>query len=213
MKKYIVIAGAILISVLMIQIAVAQNLEDDSRIKYPIESLGGCADKKACKTYCDEPANLDACLTFAEQNNLMSGDELSKAKKFLAAGAKGPSGCTGKNSCEEYCNDINHIKECVAFAEKTGMMPPAELEEAKKVEAAIEKGIKPPACGGKKACDAYCQEPSHMEECFTFAQAAGFLSPEEAADAQKMMSAIRHGAKPPELRTRFPALRGRVETH
>ncbi len=40
-------------------------------ISYPVAELGSCADKTACKTYCDKPANIDACLSFAEKNNLM----------------------------------------------------------------------------------------------------------------------------------------------
>ncbi|MEK7106804.1 MAG: hypothetical protein AAB899_01280, partial [Patescibacteria group bacterium] len=135
-------------------------------------------------------------LSFAEKNNLMPEQELASAKKFLAAGGKGPGGCTGKDSCEAFCNDIANIDECVAYAEKSGIMQPKELDEAKKVQAAIKRGVKPPPCGGKKACDSYCDDPNHIEECVAFASEAGFMSPEEQANAQKMVQAIKSGVKP-----------------
>src|SRR3989344_2962213 len=95
-------------------------------------------------------------------------------------------GCAGKDACEAYCDDISHIDACIAFAEKTGILPPEELAEAKQVQAAIAKGVKPPACRNKKECDVYCEDPSHMKECITFGEAAGFLGGRGLEDAQKM---------------------------
>ena len=60
-------------------------------------------------------------------------------------------------------------------------MPPEELEEAEKVLAALEKGITPAPCGGREACDDYCGLPENFETCITFAEAAGFMSADEAA--------------------------------
>ncbi|MEK7614689.1 MAG: hypothetical protein AAB428_03430, partial [Patescibacteria group bacterium] len=194
---------AVLISIFIIGRADAEtdsallpDGEPAAAINFPIPELGNCASKSDCKSYCDKPSNVDACLAFAEKNDLMPKEELAMARKFMASGGKGPGGCTGKDSCESYCNDIANIDECVAFAETSGIMPPKELEEAKKVQAAIKRGVKPPACGGKKACDSYCEEPSHIEECISFASEAGFMSPEEQANAQKMIQAIKNGVKP-----------------
>ncbi|MEK7114369.1 MAG: hypothetical protein AAB850_02355 [Patescibacteria group bacterium] len=180
--------------------AFAQTADDV--IQYPVAELGGCEDRDACKVYCDDADNLEACLSFAEENNLMSEDEIVIAKKFMEAGGKGPGGCTGKDSCQTYCDDINHIDACIAFAEKSGILPPEELAEAKQVQAAIARGVKPPACGGKKACDAYCEDPSNMKECITFGEASGFLEGKELEDAKKMLIAINNGAIPPPCRGR-----------
>ena len=49
----------------------------------------------------------------------MPPEEIEMAKKFMAAGPKGRAVVMAKDSCEEYCNDISRIDECVAFAEKT----------------------------------------------------------------------------------------------
>ena len=127
----------------------------------------------------------------------MSDEELEKAKKFLAAGGKGPGECTGKDECEEYCNNIEHMDECISYAEKNNMMPPEEIEEAKKVQEAIKRGVKPPSCKNKQQCDLYCEEPDHMEECITFGAEAGFIQGKELEDAQKMLQALKRGIQPP----------------
>lgn len=168
-----------------------------ANIQYPVAELGNCGSEAECKTYCDDVAHLSACLAFAEKNGLMSQGELQMAKKFAKVGGKGPGGCTGRESCNRYCDDVSHIDECISFAEQNGMISGNELAEARKVQAAIAKGIKPPACGGKQACNQYCSEASHMEECITFGRAAGLMSEQELQDSQKMLVAIKKGVKPP----------------
>jgi len=127
-------------------------------------------------------------------------EEIQIAKSFIEAGSEGPGGCANKDNCEQYCNEISHINECISFAEKNNLLPQGELEEAKKVQAAIAKGVKPPACKNKKDCDVYCEEPEHMEECIAFGEAAGFIQGKELEDAQKMLQALKKGVKPPPCR-------------
>ncbi len=194
-KKFLIF---IAISFLIINSAFAQDTATKADIQYPVEELGSCVNEASCKKYCDKPENIEACISFAQKNGLMTQEEIIIAKKFIATdNSQKPGNCTTKDSCKEYCNDINHIDECLAFAEKNNILPPEELAQAKKVQTAIAKGIKPPACGNKKACDTYCDSPEHMEECMTFALEAGFMSEEEKANSQKMLVAIKRGVKPP----------------
>lgn len=197
-SSYILLFG-ILASSLIFSISFAETTADvnDANIQYPIAELGNCKNKEACKVFCDKPENVASCVTFAEKNNLMTTDEISNAKKFINAGTKGPGGCTTKDSCESYCDDISHINECIAYAEKTGILPPQELEEAKQVQAAIARGVTPPPCKNKKECDAYCDNPGNMKVCIAFGEAAGFLKGKDLEDAKKMIIAIDKGAIPP----------------
>lgn len=158
---------------------------DAAGVSYPVAELGNCADQTSCKAYCDKPVNIDACLSFAEKNNLMSKEEIKVAKNFKNTNMTGPGGCKGKDECKSYCNGPDHMDECIAFAEKNGMMSGKKLEEAKKVKGAITKGIKPPACGGKEACDVYCSSSEHVEECVNFGEAAGIISKEDAKKIRK----------------------------
>lgn len=172
----------------------SQGLEN---VQYPVAELGNCTDKDSCGLYCDKPENVEPCVNFAEKNNLMPQEEIEMARNFIAAGSKGPGGCTTKDSCETYCNSVSHINECVSFAEENNLMSPQELEEAKMVQAAIARGVTPPACGSKKSCDSYCESADHMEECIIFAAEAGFIKGKELEDSQKMLAAIKRGVIPP----------------
>jgi len=189
----ILTGGALVAAFLLFNAASAQ----EASIAYPVAELGNCGSKTECKTYCDDPGHLEACLNFAEKNNLMAKEEIDRGRQFAKAGGKGPGGCSNKEACENYCNDMNKINECVAFAEKNNIVPPAELAEMKKVQTAINQGIKPPACRNKQECDSYCSAPEHMEECITFAQAAGMMPKDEG---EKVLNALRQGIKPPACR-------------
>ncbi|MDE1970266.1 MAG: hypothetical protein KGI50_01685 [Patescibacteria group bacterium] len=166
-------------------------------ISYPVSALGNCSSKSDCKTYCDDASHVQACLDFAEQHNLMSPNDVAIAKKFIAADTQGPGGCTDQQSCEAYCNDIGHINECVAFAKKTGILPPDKLQQAEQIQSALAKGVQPPPCKNKEECDTYCSEPAHMHVCVAFGEAAGFLRGQDLENAKKMVAAIDAGATPP----------------
>ena len=183
---------------LALGIVLASSKED---IVFPVVELGGCENKEQCKMYCDNPDNIKQCVGFAEKHNLLGKDEIEKAKRFMEAGNKGPGECNSQKSCEEYCNNINNMDECLAFAETHGMMDDEELEEAKKVQSALKRGAKlPGGCENKNECEQYCENSEHMEECIAFAETAGFIPPDELEDAKKALSAIKKGIKPPPCR-------------
>lgn len=179
-------------------------------IHYPIAELGNCADKASCKTYCDSPDNTSACVNFAEQKNLFTKNEVVTAKKFIDTGSKGPGSCSGQAACEQYCGNSTHIEECTAFAEKNGMMSDQQLKDSKKVIAAIKSGLKPPVCAGPTKCNAYCSNPSHMEECMTFSIAAGIVPEEQKMQMQKTMNAFKQGIKPPACQPNPPDQSGQL---
>lgn len=169
-------------------------------IVFPVAELGNCASEQDCRAYCEQPDNMEVCLDFAERHNLLSDEEIARAKAFLAAGS-GPGGCASPQECETYCNDASHLEECIIYARDHNLMSPDELAEAKQVLAALQAGAKlPGGCTRRQECDVYCSEPSHMEECLTFAEAAGFIPPDELAEAKKMLVAIKKGATPPPCR-------------
>lgn len=187
MKKYIF---------LIIPLLFAGNvLAQEIQISYPVAELGNCQNQEECKVYCNNKKHGEACIAFAEKNNLMAPQEIAVARKMLA-GEKGPGGCEDKDSCEIYCNDMSHMNECISYAEANSLIPPEELADAKKVQAAMARGINPPACKDKKACDSYCESADHMEECMNFAIQAGFMDPKESEDAKKMLQALKRGVKP-----------------
>lgn len=176
-------------------VASAQNGED---IIYPVAELGGCENKEACFTYCEDPENMEACVAFAEEHNLMDQEEIENAHKFISAGKVGPGNCQSQGECEAYCDNIANMDACLAFAEENGFMDPQELVEAKRVARALQQGAQlPGGCRDKTACEAYCNTPTHMDECLAFAEQAGLMEPEELVEAKKVAQALRSGARIP----------------
>ena len=191
----LVLMSAVVVGAFWVSASIFASSRND--IIYPVAELGGCKSEQSCMAYCEKPANIKPCIAFAEKHNLFPKEELERAKKFAEVGS-GPGGCASQASCESYCNDVNNINECVAFAEKEGFISGQELEEAKKVQAALAGGAKlPGGCRNKKDCDAYCQNPDKMEECISFAEAAGFIPPDELEEAKKALVAVKKGFKPP----------------
>ena len=166
-------------------------------VKFPIAELGNCGSKAECKTYCDEPVNEAACLSFAEKNNLMSKEELALARKMSSGEIKGPGGCTSRENCEAYCDNLSRIEECVSFAEANNLIPPEELKEIQGIRNAIKQGVQLPACNNKRECDSYCREPANMEVCINFALKAGLMPENERVEAEKILGALQKGFKPP----------------
>ncbi len=170
------------------------------KITYPVVELNNCKSETECRAYCDKPDNISVCADFAKKNGLMSEEEANRAKQFKdVAQIAGPGGCKGQDQCETYCGDQSHIDECVSFAEKHNLMSPDDLAEAKKVSEALKQGAKLPGnCQGKKQCEAYCKTPEHSGEGIDFAEKAGFIQPDQAGPARKMLELVKSGDAPQE---------------
>ncbi len=158
-----------------------------SGITFPVAELGNCGSKDTCRTYCNDPAHMDACIAFARDHGLMNQEEAERATSFkrkLAEGS-GPGGCTTPSECETFCRDIANINTCIAFAEQHGLKD-RHVEESKKIQAYLQSGGKMPGgCTNQQTCEVYCGDFSHAEECFNFAKRAGIGQggPDERGDA------------------------------
>lgn len=145
---------------------------------------GGCTTPDGCMSYCEDIAHIDQCLAFAEENNFLSGEELADVRRAAKAKRDGiafPGGCSSKSSCEAYCENGEHIDECLAFAEQSGFLPPEELAEVRRFAPLMRKGETPGQCKSKKSCESYCEVEGHFDECVAFAEKAGLMTATEAS--------------------------------
>ncbi len=154
--------------------ALAQNPFD---ISFPVAELGNCGSIEECKSYCDDPANSEACLDFAEKNGLMKAEEIEVARKV--AGKTGPGGCQGIE-CQEYCEDPNHQDECFEFAAEEGLIPQEEIKKIRQIKEKTGTIRGPGGCRGESECREYCDDPNNLEECLDFAVKAEFMPQKEA---------------------------------
>ena len=161
---------------------------------------GGCKNQKECESYCEDIDHIDACLDFASKNGFIGAEELAEAQKVaqaLKSGASLPGGCKNKAECENYCDNLDNVGECFDFAEKAGFIPADEIDDARKAVAAMKKGARPPGgCKNKKECETYCSDPGNIEQCFDFAEKAGFIPPEELEQARKVIPLMKAGKMP-----------------
>ncbi len=152
------------------------------------QTPGGCNSKESCENFCkNNLQNLDSCISFAEEIGV-SDPEIIQAKKIAAALKKGanlPGSCNGKIECETYCQDINHLDECLSFAEAAEILTKEEISEAKKVAPFLKSGAMPGGCQTKASCSEYCKDENHFEECLNFAEKAQLINKEEAEIARK----------------------------
>lgn len=169
-----------------------------SQIDFPIAELGNCGSVGACKVYCDKPANISACVSYAEKNGMITADEANRAKEFAdVLLGEGPGGCKDKSSCELYCSDVAHIDECLVFGEKHNLIPEKELEQAKKVASALKAGASlPGGCTDRVSCEKFCSDTKNVNACLNFAEQAGFLTGEELAQAKKVAPFLEKGETP-----------------
>lgn len=175
-------------------------------IEFPIPELENCADKTACKAYCDDAEHQDACRAFAEKHGLgASKQEADETVQKLEQDG-GPGDCAKgeKNparACKRYCDDVAHIEECVAYAKEHDLMEGHELEEAEKVLSALKRGVKlPPQCQDARSCKEVCEDPADIKTaraCFEFGKEAGLLPPDVSVEqAEKAFSALEKGEGP-----------------
>jgi hypothetical protein len=173
---------------------------DFSRLNYPINELGSCKDRADCEKYCSQSANMLACVNYAEKNNLLSGEDLRISKLVANKVSKEgtPGNCRTKDECESFCKGkVENINQCLAFGEELGVIPEAELQQAKKIAKALSEGIKMPGnCTTKESCESYCAIGSNIDECLSFAEKAQILPVEELREAKLVAKYIKEGSTP-----------------
>lgn len=211
MSKKIIFSSLILAGLLIgASVLAAADTATASKVadtlSYPIAELGDCTDKDNCRLYCEQEANMLACVDFGAGKGMISQEEAKLAKKVIPKIIAGqtPGACKSQAECDSYCqSDPSRLSECVAFAEENGILPPEELAQAKKVASVLKAGGKMPgACTNKVSCEKYCEDAANMEECLDFAEKAEILPKDEIAEARKVMKFIQSGETPGGCKTK-----------
>jgi len=152
-------------------------------IEFPISELGNCNSTEECKVYCDDPANIDGCIAWAEVQGIITpppppNDE---ASKLLENG--GPGGCNSPQSCDAFCSNPENHDTCFQFAKDNGLIPPKELQRIEeRMENLERREIKtgPGGCNSFEECDTFCRNPDNNAICLQFAVDEGNITHEEA---------------------------------
>lgn len=196
LNRFLLAPTILAAGILFLTIGLAQA---DVDISFPVAELGNCESKTACFAYCELEENQDACYAFAIENNLIDEEDAETYDEIHDAlsNNEGPGGCDSQVSCDAHCSNINNIQECIAFAEEHDLMSEEELEEAEQIKTALESGATlPGGCSNENECETYCEDSAHMQECFAFAKAAGFVDEEEIEEMERVMEIMESGNSP-----------------
>ena len=156
--------------------ALAQNV---SNIEFPIADLGNCASEEECKTFCDDPANVNSCVAWAESHGMQA-----ERPEASVPEEGGPGGCTSKEECRAYCEGGAHVDECLDFAVSHGHMT---ADQAEKIKANQNKSG-PGGCKSDKECRTFCSNPANVDECTSFAVKEGHMTAEQAEQMKAFLT-------------------------
>ncbi|MCG2694912.1 hypothetical protein L6261_02400 [Candidatus Parcubacteria bacterium] len=158
-------------------------------ITYPVQELGSCPSQSECKIFCDNPDNLEACVTFAEKQGMIKAPEAKRIKEVKRIQKEqpnemnGPGGCMTPQECDAFCRAESNLDECLNYGVKNGY---TTQEEADRIREQVKKGG-PGGCKSKNECDAFCSDPNNADECLNFVVNEGKITKEEAEFMKQQM--------------------------
>ncbi len=169
------------------------------KIIYPVTELDGCANQQECKAYCSVASNYSKCAAFAQKNGLTVEIPDDKKGVFVAMEkGESPGQCKDEASCRNYCEDIDHIGECLDFVEKFNLESSDNLKEMRQVSDAKKAGTAFPGnCKTKESCMKYCEGSTHSVECMEFALKTGLIPKEDVESVGKILPFLKSGGKLP----------------
>jgi hypothetical protein len=148
---------------------VADQASPEVHLTFPIAELGNCANASECKTYCDDPTNIAACVDYAKMKGFYHESSLDTDQAAIVADAKATLGCDSVDSCKTYCADVAHADACSAFAQKHNLKGGNESPNS----STLEKAKLALGCDSADSCKALCEKQENREKCSAFAKNNG----------------------------------------
>lgn len=172
---------------------------------YPIGELGNCKDKNDCMNFCNDSANMSACISYGENNGLITSEEAKLSKKVVEKIKKGemPGNCKTKEQCSNYCQgNVKNLEECLSLADDIGFSD-NNINEGKKILKALKEGAQMPGdCKTKDECENYCSDVKNIDQCLNFAEKAQLMSSADLAEAKKVIPFLKSGETPGGCKTK-----------
>lgn len=129
-------------------------------ITFPIAELGNCASVDACRLYCEQPANHESCIQFAQNKGFYKQNAVASAESQL--------GCTSLDSCRTFCALKENHQKCAEFA-KTQHVSGGYTTSGKTDEEVLEFARTELGCTSYEGCMEFCEQERNMDKCMDFA--------------------------------------------
>ena len=178
---------------------------------------GGCDSEASCRAFCDNTDNVEICINWAKENNLVSSEEAERAEKLAKVGREfsGPGECRSHEECERFCREPQNHDVCLDFAVQQGFLTSNEAQRIKEFKRQADQAREefeveietdpdfdedrarqileaqggPGGCQTFEECAQFCDQPQNQEACFQFAEKHGlFKNKEHAEKIKKIIS-------------------------
>lgn len=139
-------------------------------ISFPIPELGNCNNFSACKSFCDNEANKNVCLNFAQKKGIKTDNRGPKDSKVIQS-AQLELGCNSESSCRAVCEQESNRGKCASFAQKHGLGGsrggnPGDRNVLNKAKEIL-------GCDSEASCKSVCENPDNKDKCSNFAKSTG----------------------------------------
>lgn len=166
MKKIIALILLFIAVLLFAKLAFAQSATSSAvSLTFPIVQLGNCSSTKDCKTYCDDPTHLDACIAYAKEKGFYQASTLDSNQTTILAAAKTALGCDSLDSCRKFCQLSVNAAQCSAFATAHNLRG-GKVSLSSTV---LQKAQQVLGCDSEDSCKTFCQQDVNKTKCAAFA--------------------------------------------
>lgn len=148
-------------------------------VTFPIEELGNCESYDACRTFCEDPVNHNACIDFAKEKGFYQEGPIKTNKDEILATANAELGCDSETSCMALCSEPANFDKCSAFAERHGLGGGHVADPSAREFLARAKEVL--GCDSPTSCMNFCNNEANRQKCSEFAQQVGLRGGEHQA--------------------------------
>lgn len=162
---------AIILSFFMAATSHAQSSDaaDKYGVKFPVSELGGCKDLSSCKSFCEDPVNAEACISFAKSKGFYKEPEAQK--EIVLEKAKQTLGCDSIETCKTFCQVQANFDKCDSFARQNNLGG-GHTEDPTKKEI-VDKAKQVLGCDSYTSCASFCSDTANKQKCSEFAKEVG----------------------------------------
>lgn len=153
----------------------AQSQEEIAKkygITFPIADLGNCGSVAACKTFCDNSTNQQACIDYAKKHKLstsISQAASAQSEEEILKFAKAELGCSSHDACMQFCDQEGNMDRCIDFAAKHNLG--GNASEMRQQMATMKSLL---GCTSMISCMEFCNNAANSQKCMEVFKQAGF---------------------------------------
>ncbi len=139
-------------------------------VTFPVVELGNCADISSCRSFCEDPLNKDACISFAKKKGFYK-EQKTAIKNAISIAAKAELGCDSESSCKAFCGIQSNWEKCGEFAKKHNLGG-GQVDDPGKKDTLV-KAKEMLGCSSVDECKGFCTKEENKNKCDEFAKLVG----------------------------------------